>query len=161
MFLVEKGDVVAATPNKLFVVVLFESTIPALRRSLMSMSIEVSIAVGAGAEAPAASASLTFATSLKHAQGAGLAIEDAAHVADVVQHALDTDAPWNMQSIIDSYWQKRITQVRKLHHVSNLAQMIEHVESSAIVSCRDFLMSVVPSSAKSYIFDLFLRYATR
>ena len=59
-------------------------------------------------------------------KGAGVAIEDAMHLC----HALQNNTNKSIHETLLEYESSRATRIRNLHHISNLAQYIGHIDNN-------------------------------
>lgn len=89
------------------------------------------------------------------AQGAGIAIEDACILAATI--GSDRGASnINWAKLLTEYDNRRMPQVARLHHISNIAQQIGHISSPSLCYFRDLGLALIPSVVKGYIFDRFM-----
>jgi 2-polyprenyl-6-methoxyphenol hydroxylase-like FAD-dependent oxidoreductase len=82
-------------------------------------------------------------------------MEDAEHLAMVVGGVAQHGA--NLSAALATYERQRQGRLERLDWVSNLAQMVGHVESEAWCGARDTAMQWVPAALKSPIFDAAVR----
>lgn len=92
------------------------------------------------------------------AQGAGIALEDAFYLVESMKANVSA---WNphigIPTSLESFDDNRFLRLRNLHFVSNLSQLIGHVDNVTLRKCRDFILKRIPSSLKSKIFDKFIK----
>jgi len=89
------------------------------------------------------------------AQGAGVAIEDASHLAKLLSKMKD---PRYMRNVLRAYESGRKDRLNRLHLMSNISQMIGHIETPFLLSLRDLILGFPPSALKSLAFDELIHY---
>lgn len=90
------------------------------------------------------------------AVGAGLSIEDAASLANVL-----TDESVPLSSRLLEYEKRQFSRAQVLHYVSNVSQSVGMVESRITVKLRDLFLLYTPSALSSIVFDKMLALSQR
>ena len=99
------------------------------------------------------------------ALGGGLALLDANMLSEALAKNGTTDSLsekfWpgkvEIERSLFRYEEARYNRLRRLHLVSNMAQMVGHIESPGWCSTRDSLLRLLPISMKGKTFDHFIR----
>ena len=89
------------------------------------------------------------------AQGSGVAIEDAEHLAMLIGGVVHNGM--NLSSALATYERQRIGRLERLHHLSNWAQRVGHMTEEAWCTRRDYAMRAIPAFAKAAGFDAAVR----
>lgn len=100
------------------------------------------------------------------AQGTGLAIEDADHLAVSLKEYLISNNVSRNNSDVDvvmalhDYERRRQARILKLHHFSNFVQSLSHSNSPAFNSIRDLTLLNVSNRLKGYLFDEMIAFSS-
>ena len=87
------------------------------------------------------------------AQGAGVGLEDAAHLAACLISSQ------MLRGALRKYEHQRLTRLQRLHLVSNIAQGMGHMEGPTACRVRDVLLRMAPPPLKSWAFDRAIEYS--
>ena len=66
--------------------------------------------------------------------------------------------PRYMRNVLRAYESGRKDRLNRLHLMSNISQMIGHIETPFLLSLRDLILGFTPSALKSLAFDELIHY---
>lgn len=95
------------------------------------------------------------ATAPTLAQGACLAIEDAAELASCIQQGNNLGE--SVEIILQRYEKNRMWRAKRVRYIANLLAMIGQLQSNSLITARDITMRVVPEFIKRRVFDATLK----